>query len=428
MINILELKTRALNSRLVTDSFWALFGNVIGKFLTLAAGIIIAKLLGKDIYGEYGIIRNPLMSGAMFLTLGFGYTTTKFISEYKNSKPEYLLAIINYSKYVTFFVSSIVCILLFTFSKEFSINVLHAAHLTISVKLIAVWIVFYTLSITQTGILSGLGEYKMLAKINALIGILTILSTAIFTYFFKLNGALISLLLVQIVNYFINDTLIRKRIKKTGLVKSKVLFKELVKFSLPIGLQEGIYSIATWINSLLIINFSNYGELGLYSAAMQWNAIILFVPGILRNVILTHLSEANNVEMRHQRVLNITLIFNLIMTAVPVLIILIFSGFIAHIYGESFSDLKNLINIAVFATIFMSLSNVYAQAYMSKGKNWLMFFLRLLRDFGISITTFILLTKYTNIPGSYSLVYSVLFFNAFFTVCMVVLYKLKLSK
>ena len=57
-MNYLILKNRILNSKLMMDSFWSLFGNVIGKSLALAAGIIVARYLGKDIYGEYGIIIN----------------------------------------------------------------------------------------------------------------------------------------------------------------------------------------------------------------------------------------------------------------------------------------------------------------------------------------------------------------------------------
>ena len=44
-----------INSKLFRDSFWAVFGNGIGNALMLLSGIIIARLLGKDLYGEYGI-------------------------------------------------------------------------------------------------------------------------------------------------------------------------------------------------------------------------------------------------------------------------------------------------------------------------------------------------------------------------------------
>lgn len=53
--HIVEIKKRLLSSNLFKDSFWALFGTVIGKALSLFAGIIVARFLGKGLYGEYGM-------------------------------------------------------------------------------------------------------------------------------------------------------------------------------------------------------------------------------------------------------------------------------------------------------------------------------------------------------------------------------------
>ena len=65
------------------DSFWAVVGNGSGYGLLLLAGIIIARLLGKDLYGEYGFIKTTMFQFAAFATLGLGYTATKFIAQYK---------------------------------------------------------------------------------------------------------------------------------------------------------------------------------------------------------------------------------------------------------------------------------------------------------------------------------------------------------
>ena len=41
------------SNNLFKDSLWAVMGNGIGNFLMLFSGILIAKFLGKDLYGEY---------------------------------------------------------------------------------------------------------------------------------------------------------------------------------------------------------------------------------------------------------------------------------------------------------------------------------------------------------------------------------------
>ena len=174
----------------------------------------------------------------------------------------------------------------------------------------------------------------------------------------------------------------------------------------------------------MIIKVASYGELGLYTAAMQWNSIILFIPGILRNVILNHLSEANSDEMKHSRLIKLTLLINLSITLILALFVFLFSTPIIRLYGLSFDGLDYLISIAVLITVFSSMSDVYTQAYMSKGMNWLMLYIRIVRDAGI-ILVFLFIVKTTSLKAAESLIYSSLIMNFIFLIIMTVVYRMK---
>lgn len=429
MINIIELKNRALNSQLVNDSFWALFGNVVAKGLALSAGIIVARFLGKDIYGEYGIILNALMSIAIFSTFGLGYTATKFVAENKKNNPEYIGAILRYSRNITLTLSGVMAIGLFFSSSYIAFSVFEAPHLANSLRLVAVWIIFNAVTTTQVGVLSGFGDFKGMARVNTIVGISTFIFSIILTYYWLLNGALIAFLFTQILNWWLNFRLVNRNLSglKNSTALEKPLLKEILKFSFPVALQEALYSLTSWFTVLLLVKLSTYGELGLYSAAMQWNAIILFIPGILRNVILSHLSEANNNEQRFNRVLKITLLFNFIMTFIPFLFVLTFSSLISNFYGSSFSGLTKLINASIFSTIISSIMNVYSQSYMSKGKNWLMFFMRIFRDSFIVLSLYYLLSNTNELSASLLLVYSSLAINTLFLILIIFVYHLKIK-
>jgi O-antigen/teichoic acid export membrane protein len=405
-----------------------LLGNVIGKGLALVAGIIVARFLGRDIYGEYGMIRNTLLSISLFSTFGLGYTATKFIAEYRNSNPDLLLPILRYAEKTTLVVSGILAILLFLFSEYVSVYILKAPHLSTPLKIVAAWIIFNALTTTQIGVLAGFGEFKKLAKINANVGIITFILSFGLTWFWQLNGALVALLTAQIINWYLNFKLVRKSIPvNQNKEKNKQFAREIISFSFPVALQEAIYSIIYWSLSYLLIKFSTYGELGLYSAAMQWNALILFIPGILRNVILSHLSEATNNIKKHNKVLFLTLIINFLSTLIPFLGVLLLINFITPFYGSSFEGLGIVLKLATFSTVFLSLSNVYAQAYLSKGKNWLMLGFRSLRDLGTLGIAFYYLNEYKGVKGAYYLTMSALLMSVVFLVTMAVFYHLKLN-
>lgn len=395
-MNISSLKNNKIwKNKFFQDSSWSLLGNIIGKGLSLIAGIFVARYLGKEIFGEYGIIKTSIMMIATFSTYGLGYTATKYIAEYKNNKKEYVKPFIKYASRITLVLCGTMAILLLFFADYFSEFVLKAPQLNNALRILSVLIIFNGQTTTQIGVLAGFGKFKQLARINSIIGVVNFLFSILFTYYGGLNGALLALLLTQLLNWFINNHEVKKSKKEFVFedeADTTLLLKDILTFSTPVALQEMTYAVTSWLSSYLLIKLTSYGELGMFNAAMQWNAIILFIPGILRNVVLSHLSENNSDENKHNKIMKRTLMINFVITAGAVFFIIVFSTFFMDkIYGNSFQGISSLINIASISTIFASMSNVYAQAYMSKNKNWLMFTLRFLRDSSTLLSSFILL-------------------------------------
>ena len=111
-------KKKIFGNRLFQGSFWALIGSFSARGLGLLAAIIVARILGKDIYGEFGMIKNTLLSVAIFSAFGLGYTATKFVAEYKENQQEKLMPFYNYSMKITLLIGGVMSILLFSFSNS----------------------------------------------------------------------------------------------------------------------------------------------------------------------------------------------------------------------------------------------------------------------------------------------------------------------
>lgn len=411
-------------NKLITDSLWSLAGNVVGRGLALLAGILIARFLGKDIYGEYGIIKTTILTVGVFSTFGLGYTATKYIAEFKINNIGVIPHFLKIANLITLSFSGGMAALIFIFSEFIAINWLEAEHLSISLRFLSILIVFNAITTTQIGVLSGFGKFKEIAKINSFVGFLTFIFSVILTYFFDLNGALLALLIVQILNCTLNYVVVKIEINKIPdkLEKFPKILKSVLVFTMPIALQEGTYSVASWLYAFIIIRFSNYGELGLYSAAMQWNAIVLFIPGILRNVVLSHLSNNNNNIIAHNKILKQTVGINILSTIIPCFLIFLLSPIISKIYGESFLGLSSLISVAVFITVFSSVTNVYTQAYISLGRNWLMFYLKGSRDALILIVCLVFI-NFFDFSGAKSIIYSSLLCSVLYMFVVILVYR-----
>lgn len=425
---IKNIKNQISRSNLAKDSFWAVFGNVAAKGLSMIAMIIIARILGKNDFGEYGIIKSTLISIGILSSFGLGYTATKFIAQHRINQPELINYIIKVSYHITLSVSGLFFLIVFLFTKQIVNYMFDNPELLYSLRISAVFLLFNSLVITQIGILAGFGDFKTIAKINTIIGIFSITIGIALTYFYSLNGALIALVLIQVLNFYLNHRAINKiRKKLPKKTQNRSLYKEVLKFSFPVALQEAAYSILGWLTGILLIKLSTYSELGLYTAAMQWSAIVLFIPGILRNVILSHLAGALDNEKKHLKILKLILILNLTITLTIAVFVFIFSDLISSFYGSNFDGFKVVLNIVVFTTVFSSLSNVYSQAYMSKNKNWLMLLFRIIRDGTILILAYFLIINNNGIDGASDLALSNLFANLLFLVLMASYYELKIK-
>lgn len=427
MSSAVTIMSRLKQSQLFKDSFWALAGSAIGKGLSLIAGIVVARLLGSEAYGEYGTIKNTLLMIAIFSSMGLGYSATKFIAE--NLSANNLQRIIQTHRIatrITLVVSGVISILVLVASNIIAIW-LEAPHLSPALRISAIAVIFNALNTTQTGELAGFGAYRKLAINNTWTGIFTFISSLILTYYNGFYGAIIALTISLIFNAILNQRTIRSYLKQITPPCNidRVYSKEIIKFSLPIALQESLYAITNWLSIYILIKFANYTELGLYSAAIQWMAVVLFIPGALRNVALSHFSASTHDQKRNRSILRKLMLVNFVSTAIPFLVILIMSGWVESWYGSTFTGLQIVLNVCVFTAIISSLTNVITQEFISKGKNWFLFYSRLLRDIGSLIAAYFTIVNIGY--GALSLSICVFVFQTLYLVLLHLYYKSRLA-
>ena len=381
---------RLKRSALFKDSFWALLGSAMGKGLSLLAGIAVARFLGKEVYGEYGTIRTTLMSIAIVSTFGFGYTATKFVAEYISTKSSKLQSLVRNTLTITLLFSTFLALLQTVFADIIS-QIIDAPHLKGYLQSFSILIVLNALSTTQIAVLSGFKRFKETARINIYSGVTTFVASVVMTYQWGLGGALGALALSFAFQITLNQRVIKTVLSKYSgnRTVSPAERNSMLKFSIPIALQDSSFTIVHTLSLLILIRLSNYGEVGLSSAAGMWLSVVIFVPAMLKNVMFSYLSSAEN----HIRLVHKLLIINFISSVTPVSIVLCCSGFISSFYGTSFIGLPKVLNVCVVSAIFISLSEVYCYEFIAQGKPWIVFFSRLIRDALTLIMAYILLLK-----------------------------------
>ncbi len=424
---ISQIRTKLKNSRFFKDSFWAVFGNGIGYGLMLLAGIVIARLLGKDLYGEYGFVKTTMFQFAAFSTLGLGYTSTKFVAEFKSKNTRQVRPIINASIRITSAVSGTIALLLILFAHPLA-RYLNQPDMSLALQVLGFIVVVRALNTTQFGILAGFGNFKVIAKINGISGITLFILCIPMTYFFSLKGSLFSLAASQIICVLLNHLAISRFNKQLPPSDGTKYVWKLTRFSLPVAMQELTYALAQWLGVFIITKSSSFGEVGLYTASTLWTSVIMIIPSFLSDVILSHLSSCTNDTEAQKRKIKQMLLVNLACTAVPFILIFCFSPIIVSFYGSSFNGLSAVLRVISLSTIFMCCSNVLGSELIAQGYTWTLFIFRGVRDILTVAVGYILISFHHGINAAQDYSWSIVLFAFLFFIVLAVYCKFKISK
>jgi O-antigen/teichoic acid export membrane protein len=387
-----QIEGSAIGGRLARSIFWALAGGIISRGLMLLATILLAQILGRESYGEYGIIRSTLQMFLVFAGFGLGLTATKHVAEYRIVNPLRAGRIMALSGLFATVTGAIIALAMIIFAPWLAAKTINAPHLTNELRTGAIVLFLSAINGAQTGALACFEAFKTIAKVNLSVGIISFPILLFGAYFGGLNGAIWALAGNMAVSWILNHLALRNesaRFKVPFAVKE--CWREwpiLWKFSFPAALSGLMISPVVWASNAILVNQQDgYGQMGLFDAANQWRMAILFVPSVVGQIVLPMLSNFNGQSdrIKFRKTLKYNAIINSGTAFAAALPIALFAKFIMGWYGTDFKEGSWVLAIMSFTTILVSLNSCVGQAIASQGKMWIGFLFNGL--WGISLLT-----------------------------------------
>jgi O-antigen/teichoic acid export membrane protein len=374
----LAAKTHVLR-RFTTGVFWTLIGNVVWRFLSAVSTISIARILGPQAFGEFGMIQSTIRMFLVYADFGVGATSTKYIAEHRTKEPGKAGQILKLVLVVAFFLCSLTAVILFIASPYIANNVLFRPELTAGLSVGALMLFFLVYGEIKQCALAGFENFKAIAKINIFRGMATPLVCIPLAYFWGVEGAIAGLAIVSAF-MLMHVSVYLKREQARILSPEPIHLREtkkeipiLWKFALPGFLTGLLISAMMWFGRFLLAREENgYTELGFFEAANQWQAIILFLPAVLIRVILPILSETFGKKGRDEFKAAVSMQFQAVcLVSLPLVILTIgFSKPLAAIFGKQFEGTETVIPVLMLSVFFFTLNHSVRQIYDSAAKRW----------------------------------------------------------
>lgn len=416
---------------LLSSGAWVLASSVLSRGLLLFATIIVAKFIDKNVYGEFGIIRSTVNMFVVFGAMGLGITATKFIAQYKDTDAEKTANILSMSNTFSSVFSLVISVVIIIFSQNIA-DYINAGHLKGAIQLSSIIILFSSLNGVQSGILSGFEKFRTISVNNIIAAFTSAIAQIVGAYWLGLKGVIIGFGINFLALFFLNWISINAITKGRYKVDyfNKKIFKEariLWEFSLPAVLSSMMIGPIIWLTNSFLVNSPNgYDQMANFDIANQWRTTILFIPGVLSQVLFPLFSKRTNQAEAFNRLFNISIIINFCVALFLISILIPFTGIILNYYGNNYLDGKPTFIIMLVTTVLVAVNNVIGQVITSKNKAWVGLFANLL--WALVLVGFSFYFIKMEGMGAKGLAYAYLFSYIFHSVVQYMLYKFVLFK
>ena len=362
---------QSLAVRIARGAVWSIVGSGLSQSLGLIATVICARLLGRSSYGELGIILATVYLFATVASVGLGVTATAHVAQFKTTDPCKAGRTIGMSLMVSYCVGMIVALALVCAAPWLSKSVLNAPNLGTELRIGSLMMFFAAVNAYQNGVLSGFEAFRTIAMLNLIRGVVSCPLIVAGVTIAGLRGALLAYTVVSAFTFGLYQVAIRKQCKSHGVPISyrceRADARVLWSFSLPVLIATLSFTPATWWSNALLVGRTSFAEMGLFSAALQLQAAVMFLSNAVGNIGLPTLSSIVGEKNmpKYTRVLAI----NFALTALPALLaavpFVVASSYIMSLYGPQFKEGAAVLRLLSIATVLTSLNITVGHAIWS---------------------------------------------------------------
>ncbi|GEJ58161.1 oligosaccharide flippase family protein [Anaeromyxobacter diazotrophicus] len=374
------LPAGSLRNRFASGLLWSLVSAVGSRGLNVAASLVCARLMGRAVYGEYGMVQSTVGMLGSFSVLGLGITATRYVAEYRDKDPEKVARVLRMSSLASGASGVLMTAALLAFAPLIAGRVLASPRLATPLMLGAAMVALNALVAFQNGVLAGFEAFRPMARISLVSGLTSFPLIAIGAWQRGLEGAVVGTVASLLVNLVLNQRSLREQYARAGIRPRAPDWRREASvfwsFALPAFLASFAVTPALWAcNALLANTPGGYAELGVYTAAERWRLALLFVPMTVFRMVFPMMSNLRGAAdtVRYARLNRANLVVTLVLVTVPALAVGLLARPAMAAFGTGFAAGWPVLVILTASTIPEALNTVFGYPLVVGHRMWTRF-------------------------------------------------------
>ncbi len=350
MINFVYAIRNLLFSKTARNTYLVFLGNIFSAFFAFLFTVILVRNFSFSDFGYFSALLSFLLLVSDVSDIGIGTSLSRFLPPMESQK-ERLLSFLKTSFLVQFIIAGSIFLIFFLFSSILSEILFHTKQMDYLVKITAIGIFFavmvnfsqYTLSarqkFLQVGLLTSASSLFRLALLLLLIYLVSV--------------SLTNVVWIQSITLFIAALIYFKLLgfKFLKVRRTAGDFRKLISFACLLGIARGLTAMASRLDVLMLIAFTNSTEAGIYSTASRVISIYPLLSGNFSTVIAPRLAATSDKKMLRQYMLKVILAtIGLIGTIIVMLFIA--KPFMVTLFGEKTIEAVPVFRLLLISMIF----------------------------------------------------------------------------
>lgn len=409
-----KLEQSPLAHRLARGAAWSLIGAVSTRALTLVSTAIIVRLLGKEAFGEFGMVQSTLLMLGTFAGMGLGLTATKHTAEFRSADPVRVGRLLGLLL-TTGIVGGLGGALIGWLSSDWlAEHVLNRPALAPYLRMTAILVAVGAIDGIFFAALQGFEAFRRVAQRSIYVALVSPFFTVPLVYAFGLRGAVLGLVIATILQMVVDGLGLWRECVRHGVVVTLGSscwqeWRVLVHFALPALAANVLVMPATWLANVILVNSSSgYAGLGVVNVVTTFRTLVLYLPTVMLAPTLAVLSN----EITNPATVRNTLRYALGISALSVLplalaITCVGKFVLGMFYGSEFASEGRMLACVMFVAAVQATGSGLGCYVSASGRMWLALGINVLFGVAFIALAYVMIPLYGPIgyPGAMALAY-----------------------
>ena len=370
------LNAKPLWRRISVGVAWTAAGTCLARGATLIGAIVLARWVGKDMFGEIAVLQSTVGLFQAFGAFGLGLAATRFVAGDRNNF-DIVTTRARACLQITALTSFLAALFLWYGAAFVADRGLNMPTLASPLRAAALCLPSACLTSTALGILIGLECFRgaaVLTVVSSVVPALCIVPGATSAGAFgaacalSISSALVAVAGLVVLAYVLGHS----RALLWGSSESRE-WRAILAFSLATVTGSLFLAPVNWLTTSFVVRLpGGAGQIAVFNVANQWRTAILFLPAIVCQVLLPFLSDlrTSDDQRRYYTFVRLSIVASCLTALACAVPISLLSHQIMSSYGNGFVEGAQIIVILAFSAVLIAGANAVGQFLAAENQMW----------------------------------------------------------